>query len=352
MPRPARLTSSPQRAAGRPQQPLGWGSVTAGTLQRYGRAVKEFLGWVVDSGVDANDEYEFDELVLNYIQDLYGEAQGRTRAESTLYGITFYLPGMKGRFPRSQQALRGWAKATPAVSHPPLSWELACAVAAKMAATHGQYHHAVGVLLSFDCFLRISELCGLQREDVADTGDKRMGALHKGMLLRIRRAKTGANQTVRVHDPAVQALVRGLVRSTPRRQPLFPFKPALFRLEFHRACAALRLSDRYVPHSLRHGGATHWHNNLGRSMEDIMHRGRWASSKAARIYIQQGPAVWMEQSVPAATFQLGLLVSRDLSRHMGTLSQVHGVGVGCPRPPAAAAAAAARRVYPRPRAFQ
>ena len=350
MPPRVHSTSSPQRAARRRQhQPLGWGSVTAGTLQRYGRAVREFLGWVADNGDDANDEYEFDELVLNYIQDLYDEAEGRTRAEATLYGITFYLPGMKGRFPRSKQALRGWAKATPAVSHPPLSWELACAVAAKMAATRGQYRHAVGVLLSFDCFLRVSEMCGLQREDVADAGDKRMGALHTGMLLRIGRAKTGANQTVRVHDPAVQALLRGVVRATPPRQPLFPFKPAAFRLEFHRACAALRLSDRYVPRSLRHGGATHWHNNLGRTMEDIMHRGRWVSSKAARLYIQQGPAVWMEQSVPSVTFQLGLLVSHDLSRHLSTLSQVHGVGVGCPRPPAAAAA---RRVYPRPRAVQ
>ncbi len=171
------------------------------------------------------------------------------------------------------------------------------------------------------------------------------------MLLRIRKAKTGKNQTVRVFNPEVRLVVRRLLRATPPGHRLFPFSPATFRAALHRVCAELQLSSSYTPHSLRHGGATYWHNTLGRSMEDIMHRGRWASSKSARIYVQQGPAVWMAQSVPRSTYDLGLAVSRQVSKVFDSLAQVHFVGVGITRPPAAAAAAAASRAYPLRRAF-
>ena len=68
-----------------------------------------------------------------------------------------------------------------------------------------------------------------------------------------------------------------------------------------------------------------------------MHRGRWTSSKVARLYVQQGPAEWMDMAVPEAAYKLGLLVSRDVARHVGALAQLHVVGVGMP-PPASGAA--------------
>ena len=143
-------------------------------------------------------------------------------------------------------------------------------------------------------------------------------------------------------------LVRRLVRATLPGHRLFPFSPAVFRKALRRACGELQLSSAYTPHSLRHGGATYWHNNLGRSMEDIMHRGRWASSKSARLYVQQGPAVWMDQHVPRSTYAIGLAASRQLYPLFVSLAQSHFVGVGITRPPAAAAAA---RTYPLSRAF-
>ncbi len=342
---PRAPSSSGRRAAGAaasPQQvarlPLGWRAVTVDTLRRYRVAVEEFLTWTTNTGAAADTEHELDDLVVNYVQQLHDDGHGRAAAEAAVYGMVFFLPGLKGRLPRCQQALRGWVRATPAVSHPPMSWELACAVAAVMAAKREHVRHAVGVLLSFDCFLRVSELCALLPTDVADEGDKRMGALHRGCLLRIGRAKTGTNQSVRVHNGDVRELLMTLVRTTPSSHRLFPFTPRDMRAAFHAACASLGLSKRYVPHSLRHGGATYWHNNLGRSMEDIMHRGRWASSKVARRYVQQGPAAWMSMAVPDAAYKLGLLVSRDVARHVGALAQGHFVGAGMPRP------AAVRRV--------
>ena len=209
---------------------LRWGGRPFLLARSYATAgVVDFVQWCVDNDEDADDDEQLDGLVVAYIQDLYEENFGRSKAESTLYGILLYLPSMKGKFPRSQQALRGWSRLTPSTSYPPFSWVLACAVGAKLARSRGEYRHGVGTLLAFDCFLRVGELCALTREDVADDGDRRMGAEHRGMLLRIRKAKTGKNQTVRVFNPEVRLVVRRLVRATLPGHCLFPFSPAVFR---------------------------------------------------------------------------------------------------------------------------
>ena len=61
---------------------------------------------------------------------------------------------------------------------------------------------------------------------------------------------------------------------------LFPYSTSTFRKHFKAACSDLGLSSDYVPHSLRHGGATHDHAR-GLPLEDILRHGRWASVKSA-----------------------------------------------------------------------
>jgi len=78
---------------------------------------------------------------------------------------------------------------------------------------HGWLKHAIGVLLAFDCFLRVGELVGLRKSDVADRGDVRVGSTHRRMLIRLRQTKTGVNQWVEGESTEVQWLIRHLVRS-------------------------------------------------------------------------------------------------------------------------------------------
>ena len=177
-------------------------------------------------------------------------------------------------------------------SYPPLTWELAVAIAFQWARWGNRYRRAVGVLVSFDCLLRVGELVGLYREDVADAGDLRVGVEHKGMVLRLRKTKTGRNKEVRVLEPIVLELLRGLVRTTGPRQLLFPFSTATFRRDFHAVCDSLSLSPLFVPHSLRHGGATRYRHVFHWPMEDIKDRGRWASVQSAQRYIQSGLAMF------------------------------------------------------------
>jgi integrase len=214
-----------------------------------------------------------------------------------LYGIIKFLPRAKHQLLTAEQSLRGWMKSHPAVSYPPITWDLAVVLACQMT-RHGYLRHAIGTLLAFDCFLRVGELCTLTKSDIADNGDHRMGGEYRGMALRLRQTKTGPNQWVQVEDEKVKTLVRMLLKlCLGADDKLFPFTTFAFRNVFKLVRDELGLCSQYVPHSLRHGGATRWHL-LGKPLEDILLRGRWSSIKSARRYVQSGRAMLLSVTVP------------------------------------------------------
>ena len=224
---------------------------------------------------------------------------------------SWLYPELKYQLPRAAQAQRGWAKLFPGQSYPPLTWELAVTIAVQLA-RNGNTRHGIGVVLAFDCLLRVSELVALRREDVMDSGDARAGFEHRGTMLLLRHTKTGKNKSVAVLDPSVIELLRGLVRTTAPGARLFPFSAASFRRSLKGTCAHLGLSARYVPHSLRHGGATRYYHVFGWSVEDVMERGRWASTKSAKLYIQSGVALLGAIAVPPAVARMGMVLVRDI----------------------------------------
>ena len=299
---------------------IGEWAVNPTTLARYRQHVVAFIQWQWQNDESARDESEMDEILLMYIHDLYEERghSGKAVAVNTIYGIYLYLPDYKGCLPRSQQAIKGWNRHVIGRSAPPLTWELASALAVQLARKPQYRRHAVAVMLGFDCLLRIGEVLGLRREDVADSDDPRLGAekTGPGTIIRIRKAKTGKNQWVVIHDPQVRSMVLHLVSVTKKGALLFPISTSSFRAVFHRGCSELGLSSLYVPHSLRHGGATRFRHMLRWSMEDVVERGRWASSKSAKIYIQAGIALLMSMTAPAGLVDLGFKLSQHLHQHI------------------------------------
>jgi hypothetical protein len=126
---------------------------------------------------------------------------------------------------------------------------------------------------------------------------------------------------VEVEDGAVKELLRGIIKMTKPKGFLFPFSAASFRRSLKLSCQELGLSSDYVPHSLRHGGATR-HHLLGRPLEDILMRGRWASTKSARRYIQAGRSMLLSMSVPKKIAQLSQVLASNLLTSF-TLAQSH-----------------------------
>jgi integrase len=150
------------------------------------------------------------------------------------------VPIFKGQLAKSALALRGWARMMPSQQYPPLAWDLAVVIGVHLA-VNGRWALGVGTLLAFDCYLRVGELCGLRRKDVADCGDPRMGAVYTGMALRLKHTKTGKNQWVEVRSPVVrtlQLLLRSLLVRTARDPyaRLFPVSTAKYRKHFKARC--------------------------------------------------------------------------------------------------------------------
>lgn len=144
------------------------------------------------------------------------------------------------------------------------------------------------------------------------------------MALRLRQTKTGPNQWVEVEDNQVKTLLMSLLQCHQTRgNKLLPFTANQFRSVFKETCAELGLSPGYVPHSLRHGGATRAHL-LGRPLEDILMRGRWASTKSARRYIQSGRAILLATSVPRVIANSGHVLASNILLSLSlSLPQLH-----------------------------
>jgi hypothetical protein len=291
------------------------------TRKKYDDAFAKFTSWVIDNNEDASSVEDFDEILCEYFHDVFilGGGKGRSLCESTLSAISLFLPKFKTGLHFSRLALRGWKRMIPSVSHPPLTWDLTVLVAVQMA-MRGRWSLGVATLLAFDCYLRVGELTNLRRGDIADVGDRRLGSANQGMSLRLVHTKTGDNQWVTVRSPIVATLMRQqLKRVGPgRKTKLFAVTTATYRNWFKSCCSWLDLDSGYVPHSLRHGGATHDHLQ-GKPLEEVLQRGRWASTKSARHYVQAGRALLLSTSVPVDVRDRALfLASRVLEAFCAT----------------------------------
>lgn len=292
--------------------PLLQAGYAKSTTKKYHAAVQDFYGWCKTTNENPIDVVALDECLADYFHVMYEEKEGKgkQKARDTLYGIEMYLPRVKGQLLIAGRVVNRWAKLHSAESYPPLTWDLAALVAVHIS-NSGHFRFGVATVLAFDCLLRVGELTNLRREDVAFPQDRRMGTEYKITTLSIRVAKTGRNQSVTVVDAQVVALLRHVVAATKPGALLFPGGSSRFRDVFKRACAELGLSSKYVPHSLRHGGATRLYLQ-GMRLEDIMVRGRWASSKSARTYIQSSRAVLMAMKPPRAVADAAAAVVQAL----------------------------------------
>lgn len=256
-----------------------------------------------------------DSALAVFIQYSYDRARPFTYAAQALHAAVFHRPGLKNRLPIARQCLRGWERSRAAGSHPPLTWELTVVLACTLARS-GHHAAAVGMLLAFDCYLRVGELTRLRRCDIVMPNDARMGQAHTGMAVILKQTKTGRNQSVPLQSQAVADVLCLWMRRLPpnahRHGLVFGFTPAKLRILMRGACVALGVEHTpYVPHSLRHGGATADFLRTN-SIAHVQFRGRWKSMESARNYIQTSRALLAAQQVPPRLNQLGITLSDSL----------------------------------------
>ena len=251
-----------------------------------------------------------DRALAVFIQFSYDSSTPYAYASHALHAVAFFRPESKPALFVSRQCLRGWERIKRTVSHPPLTWELTVLIAVSMARS-GYHGPAVAVLVAFDCYLRVGELTSIRARDVVMPNDARLGAVHTGMAVCLSKTKTGLNQSVALQNPAVAAVLQRWAARCQDPTFIFPFSPQYFGRVLRSTCVALGLDDRYVPHSLRHGGATADFLKTG-SVEHVTFRGRWKSLESVRTYVQTARALLAAQRVPPSLNTLGAQLSESL----------------------------------------
>ena len=251
-----------------------------------------------------------DQRLSEYIDTLFARQGSYDYASQTVFGLIFRCPHLRHQLGESRLRLRGWKRLKQHKSHPPITWELTIVFATTMA-KWGRHAEAVATLLAFDCFLRVGEVTRLRYHDVVMPHDPRMGSAHTGMVVRLARAKTGLNQSVSLESVHVQRALHQYLLAHPflDNDLIFPFTPSSFRTLIKDVSTSLGLgSIPYVPHSFRHGGATHSHQR-GATIEQIMYRGRWVALESARRYIQTARALLIMLTIPSHLNDIGRLLA-------------------------------------------
>ena len=269
------------------------------TVAKYKAHATKFYDWLIDGGHTSSmsSHISLDKLLSVYLQLLFDQGCGKAAANATLFGINIAQPGTSNHLPISKKALKGFNKLKPSVPHPPLTWPITCVIALDMI-KRGHFNEGILTLLAFDCYLRINEALGLCREDIALGSDVRIGAGRPDRLyIRLRKTKTGSEQGVEVINEDVKVLLLMVQERTKSGNKLFTCSDTRYRALFHRVCDDLKLPSDYVPHSLRHGGATYGYLT-GMSFVDIQVRGRWASIKSCTGYVQMFRQALISRSFP------------------------------------------------------
>ena len=182
-------------------------------------------------------------------------------------------------------------------------------------AVNGYGECAIATLVAFDGLLRVGELVAIMVRDVSLPNDCRRGSQSRTLesarsavssshpssrrrasaYIRLAQTKSGTNQTAEISNPDIISLLRRHIDTRPADGILFHFPSAApadyFRIVLRSVCVALDIdSFNFTPHSLRHGGATHAHMQMGETIEHVLYRGRWQSNSSARTYLQSGAA--------------------------------------------------------------
>eukprot|EP00808_Paulinella_micropora_P010315 g76969.t1 len=284
--------------------------------RRYLGAADSFLRWVEFNclGPALHSTEDLDEALVDFIYFSWAEKEGRGRqaAVNAVYGVIMLNPRLREKLVLAKLALTGWKKLCPVVSFPPLSWNQVLAIIFILLSRR-KVTAAVAVLLAFESLLRIGELFALRVSDVI-FGEHHAWGMPPCLVLRLRSAKGGDNQSVEVRSFLLRKLLASLVLGRRSEVLVFPGSAGSLSRDFCDALLSLGLySQGYVFHSLRHEGAAL--ASLRRDpFLDIMHRLRHKDTKTTFTYLQACKALLGANGSPPLVLALARVTVPNLSR--------------------------------------
>jgi hypothetical protein len=287
-----------------PQYELLRAAYAPSTVTHYRREYRHFKLWLRRRGRRfSSDPRRADKHFLDYIHYLYRKGgrskRFRSKAAHAVFGTVMKFPGLRGNIPCATRSLKGWERKHPATPAVPISWTVACALSTRLCAS-GHWDAAAVVLVAHDTYTRPSEPLLLTTNRVVCPSDDRLGASGPatwGMSLWDTKTKRYDFVKIRRKEAAAALDLARYRAIRLNRERVFGLSYRTYLDQFKVAAAAIGLPN-LRPHGLRHGGATADSLGIGPlppvSISDIAVRGRWASERSARHYVQSGLALTLE----------------------------------------------------------
>lgn len=273
-------------------------ALTPKTLSRYYLALRKLLPYVEK----ASTEDQLDTMVSRWVRRMWREGEPLLTIGDGLSALHFYQPWTRRKLPAAWKLFSIWRRIEVPSRAPPLTWALVKAMAA-YEWSRENFEMGALLLLAFHCMLRTGELLQVTSDDFS------LGETCG--IVSLKGTKTGlrhnADEAISITDGLVLEVIRTLVE-TRRVQnlhlvPLWSGTASLFRTRFKDLCNVMQLEQFcFRPYSLRRGGATHYFQQT-RSMEGALIRGRWESSRVARLYISDALSHLPEIKLSAYTRQ-------------------------------------------------
>lgn len=265
------------------------------TRQRYDAAMNKLFDFLKFEGLELpKQKVALDDLVADYIEQLWASGEGRALASDTVAGLQNLEPHLKGSLLGSWRLLKVWGQNEQPNRAPPFPESVLQALVGQ-AILQEDLNFALSLLLGFYGMMRSGEIIDLTPKQVEVGSGNGPAIISLGLTKSGKRQGASESITINVTD-VVRRLKHWKAQST---RSLVPSAHA-WRTKFSKALKDLGLETfQFRPYSLRRGGATFWFTKHG-SFDRLMVQGRWLAPKTARICINSGVAALAEMKIPVS----------------------------------------------------
>lgn len=276
-------TSRADRVKQRSKVVLRDAGLSEKTQERYYVALRRLLPTLLKT----EDLSELDERVADWVQLRWVRGDTQHQISDALCAAHHYEPWLRGKLPTAWKLLSVWRKLESPNRAPPLVAEVVHAWAL-YAMDHRNLQFAAMILLGFFALLRTGECLQVRPIDLMfGEGTAIVSLTHTKTGLR-----NAAKEMVSFDDYMAVEILREICYLRKKeghdKVPLWTKSPQCFRNAFAHHCSRFDLMrHKFRPYSLRRGGETALFQNTG-SMETALLKGRWQSSKVAKIYLADG----------------------------------------------------------------
>jgi hypothetical protein len=218
---------------------------------------------------------------------LWEDGAGRAESSYVAAGLQHFVETIKGKLPCTWRLAHAWRKHELPARAPPFSLELVEALAG-WGVKAKRPDFSAALILGFHCMLRTGEICKVVKGALSFNKTRTKGAINLGLTKM--GLREGMQEHVTITCSRTTALVAAAVRHLELGDSLFRGADHDFRRLINKGCEALSVADwAYRGYSIRRGGATHYFR-MENNMEGLLVRGRWSSTRSARLYLNDGLA--------------------------------------------------------------